>query len=154
YIGHWLDVMGGRMQVVFFEQWSKAPAPAVRQLCAWLGLDEVPVTSFDYAARNPAKEYRSRKVASLATRIYRAGRRYIPFDQKVKQVLLRAHTAVNAEQTTDTLDPKIRSRLEEIYRPSNERLAGALTAAGYADLPGWLAASARSAAHLPGGDST
>lgn len=135
----WLERFGARMRVLFVETWSREPEATVRDLCRWLDIDEDPVPAFVYSRRNPNVDFRSRAAADVARRLYRAAAHRLPGAARLKPRLVEAHDRANGQAPTTRLDDATRRRVDELYRPHNERLADLLFAHGITDLPPWLA---------------
>lgn len=139
----WHDVFGDSLHIVFFDRLADEPRAVLRELCEWLGIDPAPVAEFDLSPRNRGVRHRSRLVADLAQR---ASWRLRPFFQRfpaTRGILRSLHHVVNgAEPDAVRLDDTAaaRQRLEDWYRPSNERLV-ALLRGGDRPLPAWLSAT-------------
>lgn len=135
----WLDSLGDRLRIMFYEQWSRNPLPAVRELYVWLDLDPSPAATLEAAARNPNRDFRSRVGADLARRTYREVRDRVSVVERTKPWLYRLHEQVNGRRNDETLTPDMQEHLRALYTPANTRLAALLRDHGYQDLPGWLA---------------
>lgn len=135
----WLERFGPRMRVLFVETWSREPETTMRDLCRWLGIDEGPVSDLVYVRRNPNVDFRSRAAADFARRLYRAAAHRLPGAARLKPRLVAAHDRANGQRAAARLDDQTRRRVDELYRPHNERLADLLLSQGVTDLPPWLA---------------
>lgn len=134
----WLNTFGPRLRIIFFEQWAKDPAAALRELCGWLEIDPSAVDSMDFEAKNPAGAYRSSRIAKLASMTGKLGGGALKQNPRVRAALRNTHDALNRQKTDESLDPATKDRLVGIYQESNRRLADELTKHGYDNLPGWL----------------
>lgn len=139
YVGDWLDVFGDSFKVVWFERWCRDPQHAMQELSRWMGIDDEAPASFDYSVRNAVVRYRSPVLARASIGVFRAGRRVLDRDPRVKQLLRSAHGRLNADPRRESMPVEARERLDHLYAEPNHRLATILTTSGHADdLPDWL----------------
>lgn len=134
----WLDTFGDRIRILFFEQWTRSPASALMDLCRWLEIDADPVTRFDYSTRNRTVLHRNRAVKDVAYALNRRVTYLLTRTPRLKERLRRTYYSINSDRVSDPMRPETRRRVLEIYRSSNARLARALGARGYEDVPPWL----------------
>lgn len=134
-----LDAVGERGRVVFFEDLRADPAAVVGELLRWLDLDGAPLEHFDLGVRNPTLAARSgllRRVAYGAARPFERPLRRFP---AVKEAMVGVYHRVNgAERRHTPLDEGTAARLRAFYQGHNARLASDLRTRGYAGLPAWL----------------
>ena len=128
----WIDRLGARLRIVFFEDLAAGPSLVVRELLDWLGLDPAPAAGFDWEPRNVSGTVRS-------ARLERVARRVTDSQPQLKRLLGGAYTRLNrGGRSDDALDEPTRQQLEALFAPANAALTAALSRAGYRDLPDWL----------------
>jgi hypothetical protein len=138
YIGVWLDEFGDDLRIVFTEDLRRAPAAVLERLCGWLDIDTDVVASLDLSARNVTQHPRSTRLARMAHALKRRSDRLALLPPPARERLRHTYLRLNAGRLTEDLDPALRRRVEDLYRPSTEATAQLLAAHGYRDLPEWL----------------
>lgn len=141
WIGDWLDVMGERLRLTYFEHLVEDPHAVVSDLLRWLGIDELVARQFRYEVENRTMLYRSASLQHAALAVNRQGERFFAHHPGLKRALRSAYYALNGDSGDERLEPAERARLTDFYAPHNKRLAAALAAAGRGDWPAWLSAS-------------
>jgi hypothetical protein len=135
----WLDSFSEeRLRIVFFERFVRDVAGSVRELCAWLDIDTSCVDSFTLSAENKSSGYRSRLLHRAALAANRDGA--LRNRRRLKGPLRRVYQAVNGKTQRDQMPAAARTRLENLFAPSNAAVASQLLKRGYTDLPVWLRA--------------
>ncbi|MFZ0158766.1 MAG: hypothetical protein WAL50_07030 [Kineosporiaceae bacterium] len=138
----WLEAFGERTRVVFAEDFERSPQHHLDALIEWLGLDpsltRAAPRMAGYGTDGPEPGWlqtfgtdgASRRHWPALARPGEALRRpaEMGFD------LVRRVTRSRVPRQSD----RVRLRLERLYAPANQRLAGMLRDLGYADLPHWL----------------
>jgi hypothetical protein len=137
YIGLWLDAFGEDLRIVFAEDLARDPERVFADLLRWLGLDPGAV-ALDLAPRNTTKHARSPRFAKAVYSLKRSTDNLGLLPSRVRRPVRRLYERINAGKFSESLDPDTRRHVAEIYRPSNEATARALTSHGYHDLPDWL----------------
>lgn len=137
----WFAGFGDRFRIVFFEDLAAAPAAVVDGLAAWLGIDREPVATFTYSVENRTVGFRSQLLQRAALFLNQDS--LLGSRRRLKAPLRKLYYAVNRQRATETISPATRRHLEELYSPANARLAAALSARGYDELPAWLAPAPR-----------
>jgi hypothetical protein len=143
----WMTAFEEDLRVVFFEHMVRDPAAVVREICDWLRLDTACVAGFDYVHHNQTRATKSRLLQGAAYGMERAARPLLRALPGLRTRLKGAYVAVNARPEETELEPELRGRLTETYRPSNALVADALRSRGYDRLPPWLAEAEREPAH-------
>lgn len=139
YVNDWLEVLGDRLKIVFFDDLVGDPARVTTELCSWLEIDDAVARGFNYEPENRSVFYRGSTPQRVALWINRRGELLFNRHRGVKRALKRAYYAVNAPSSRrPSLTPDARARLARIYAPSNARLAEHLRRYGYVSLPTWL----------------
>lgn len=137
YLPAWLEEFGDRVRVLFFEDLIRDPAAEVADICRWLQLDPEPAASFNYTARNRAMAARSRMLARLAHIMRRYLKGLLPRGSELRRRVRRLYRRLNSRPPTERINPEIRARLGDLYRPSTRAVAVLLRDRGYA-LPMWV----------------
>lgn len=132
----WTETFGDRFRIVFFDDLVRDPESVTASACEWLGLDPDPVGTFEFAVDNKTEPYRNKQLQNVAVRVNRRAESFFHKHQDVKRWLRRGYYSVNRAHT-DTMPPEMRARLDEFYRPHNERLADQLAALGLTLPHGW-----------------
>ncbi len=133
----WVDELGERFRVVFFDDLVADPRAVVTSICTWLDLDTDPVDDFQFAVDNKTQQYRNKALQAVAVRVNRRTERFFHTHQQTKRVLRSGYYAVNRARTQPGMSPVMRTRLEDFFRPYNERLAGQLTGLGLSLPASW-----------------
>lgn len=139
YLGPWVERLGPRLRLVWFEDLATDPRACVAEVCRWLDLDPTPLAALDYRVHNPTTAARNRFLHRLALSA-----------RAVARPILRAHPALHARSrdaylrlnTRDNEHPTVSTstylRLQLALADSNDRLAALLADAGCDELPAWL----------------
>jgi hypothetical protein len=133
----WVEELGPRFHVVYFEDLARDPAAVVRDVCRWLDVDETVVGGFTFAVENKTEHYRAARLQQLAVVVNRRSESFFRRHRAAKRWLRRAYYAVNRRSASHSIPPGARARLTEFYRPHNARLADQLASVGVAPPP-WL----------------
>jgi hypothetical protein len=134
----WLDTFGTeRVAVLGFEELIRAPAPVLRNVAVFLGLDPDAFPAAALSSENRTVGYRNARLqrVALATndRLERFFRRQPGLERRLRAVYYR----VNGRARHDSVPTAVRDDLAARYEEPNRHLATLLGAAGY-PLPGWL----------------
>jgi hypothetical protein len=142
YVEHlpkWIDRLGDRLRIVFFEDLVADPGAVVNDVFDWLGL--APMARLDLTARNTTNSVRSQRFQVLAHAIAHPIDRVIRRYPKLKQRFVDAYEFVNrGAPREELLDDATRARLDDHFAQPNRALRATLAAAGYHDVPEWLQA--------------
>lgn len=133
----WLETLGPRFKVVFFDDLCRDPAGVSRHLFDWLDLDAD--RRVDVAPRNPTVWPRRPRLHEMAQRLRRRARlaaRAPRLDRAAIQAYQRLNTTPGAPRR---MDDSSRARIQALYADSNGRVADSLRRHGYTELPQWLA---------------
>jgi hypothetical protein len=133
----WVEELGERFRVVFFEDVARDPAGVVRDICRWLRLDEGVVDEFTFPVENRTEPYRAAGLQRVAVAFNRRGEQFFRRHRTAKRLIRSAYYAVNRQPSSEELPPAARARLAEFYRPHNARLAEQLSSAAV-EPPTWL----------------
>lgn len=136
----WFDAFGKDLRIVFAEDLFTKPRRVVEDLCAWLQIDCTAANEIDYRIHNRTIQPKSHRLAKLAYRGQNLSDRFFRRYPAVRGTLRKTYAAVNARSVKERLDPRMRLRLESLYRESNAATARDLARRGYRDLPEWLSA--------------
>jgi hypothetical protein len=135
-----VERLGDRLRVVFFEDLVTNAAMVVGDIFEWLRLAPADLDTFDFASQNTTQGVRSAPIQQVAHRVARWTDSVTRRWPGAKQRLVDFYDRVNkSDRRTDVLDEPTRARLVELYEPANRELREVLTAAGYTELPEWLA---------------
>lgn len=138
YLPLWLDEFGDDLRVVFVDDMRSDPHAVVSGLCAWLDLETDVVADFDFDVRNATRHPRSRYLAAAARTLKRNSERLKLLPPALERRVKRAYSRLNTGDLTESFDPALRRRVEDLYRDSTRKTAQALRAYGYTELPSWL----------------
>lgn len=138
WIDSWIDVLGDRLRVEFFEDLGRSPGAMVAGICRWLRIDENVAAGFRYDVENRTVQYRNKALQHLAIQFNRRTEALFEHRRGAKRSLRRAYYLVNGERAGARMDDLSRERLAAFYAPHNERFADSLVRAGCTPLPGWL----------------
>jgi hypothetical protein len=139
----WLDALGDRFKIIFFEDLAADPRAVVKDLCAWLGIPVEPADAFDYSVENKTEQYRIRCLQQIALFGNRRFKQFFRRFHFVKKSLRQVYYLVNGDPRGNrSLSAHGQARLEAIFAEPNRRLARQLLAAGYERLPPWVGAPA------------
>ncbi|MDQ3164598.1 MAG: sulfotransferase [Actinomycetota bacterium] len=130
YLDDWIDELGDRLRVLFFDDVVTDPHKTVRGLCEWLDIDSTVVDDFDYGVENKTEQYRSRRIQRTAVEINKRSETFFHHHRSAKRVLRRVYYTFNRSQPELRISPSARQRMAEFYRPHNIRLAHQLSAIG------------------------
>ena len=133
----WVQELGPRFHVVFFEELARDPAAVVGDVCRWLEVDDIAVDGFEFAVANRAVHYRAAPLQRVAVAVNRRGETFFLRHRAVKSWIRSACFTINRRSMSERIPPSARARLGEFYRPHNDRLADQLASAGVRPPP-WL----------------
>jgi hypothetical protein len=136
YIVPWLEDFGEDLRILFFEDLASSPREVVERLCEWLGIDPGPVRSFELSVENKSIRYRSRSLQRLALAVNR--NRFLRRNRNLKERVRNLYFRVNDRGGKESMPDPVRRDLELTFSSPNRRLADALVARGYTELPPWL----------------
>lgn len=134
----WVEELGPRFRVVFFEDLVRNPAAVVRGVCRWLGLDDTVVGGFEFPVENRTEHFRAARLQRVAVQVNRRSESFFRRHPVAKRRIRSAYYAVNRQPASDGIPPGARARLRAFYRPHDARLADQLAAVGVPPPP-WLA---------------
>ncbi|WP_091364270.1 sulfotransferase family protein [Geodermatophilus telluris] len=134
----WLEVLGERLRVEYFEYVVSAPRDVVEDLCDWLGIDRTVCAGFSYAIENKTVQYKNKRLQMGALFVNRRSERFFAQHPGLKRSLRSAYYRVNGDAAEVRMDAPTRERLTDFYAPHNQRLVTMLDAAGIAGRPDWL----------------
>lgn len=139
YLPIWLERLGDRLRVVYFEDLARDPAVVVESLFRWLGVDETVAGSIDFRIHNATAVPRLDALRVLASSVNRLGAPLWKTRPRWKRSLVRTYARLNGTpEPPPYLDEEREVRLRARLEPSNRILAVALRDAGYDHLPSWL----------------
>lgn len=142
FLDEWFDALGGALKLVFFEHLAEDPEQVVSDVCAWLDLDPEPARSFGYGVVHASGQYKSLAVQQRAAALRRRAEPLLRASPRLHALARRTVRRLNGSSKRSTLDPALRQRLDDLYRPANQRLSSQLCARGITQLPPWLARAA------------
>jgi hypothetical protein len=138
FIGEWLEALGPRFRVVFFEDLASDPMAVVSELCDWLEIDPEPAGGFDYSVENRTVQYRRRSLQRIALAVNNRGEVLFRRRPRLKRLLRRLYYRVNSAPSDSSFPKETRRYLQVLYAPSNRALAAELARRGYGSLPAWF----------------
>jgi len=138
FLPSWLDTFGTeRIAILGFEALIREPAPALRELATFLGLDPDAFPDHALSSENRTVGYRNARMqrVALATndRLERFFRRQPDVERRLRAVYYR----INGRAQSELVPSAVRDDLAARYEEPNRRLAALLGVAG-SPLPGWL----------------
>jgi hypothetical protein len=141
YLGPWIERLGPRLRLVWFDDLVADPEACVRDVLAWLDLDPSPAAEVDYRVHNPTTAPRSRLVQRAVVAVHHRAGAALAARPGLRRRARAAYLRLNGRPNEQpTVSAEARTRLDEALAPSNARLADLATQAGYRDLPPWLRA--------------
>jgi hypothetical protein len=139
WLDKWTAAFGDRFRVLLFDDLVNNPHASLKSVCEWLGLDQTVVDEFDFALTNKSELYKNRLLQKGAVSLNRHSESFFQRHPAVKRTLRSAYYSVNKAPAHPGMFASERSRLDEFYRPYNERLAKQLSALGLAVPDAWAA---------------
>lgn len=150
YLGPWVERLGPRLRLVWFEDLVSDPEGCVRDVLAWLDLDPSAASRIDFRVHNPTTAPRSRLLQRVAVSMHAGVAASLRARPRVRRLAKDAYLRLNGRPNEDpAVSVQARSRLEDAFADSNERLRGLLLEAGWGRLPPWMTAADRD--HGPSG---
>jgi len=138
YVDDWLAAFPGRCDIYFFDDLVTNPSAVLADICRRLEIDPAPA-AVGTEADNTSAGYRSPAAQRLAATAAKRSRRIFRRYPALYTATRRAYEAINQRDAATTpIEPTAQRMVSAIYQPWNERLAGQLHEAGYADLPTWI----------------
>lgn len=138
YIGDWLEAFGDDLRVLFADDMRRDTGKVLAGLFDWLDIDASVTSGMDLLPRNTTKHARSPRVAKLVFSAKRSADQLGRLHPALRRPLRQAYERLNAGELPERLDPDTRTRVEDLYRTSNQRTAHLLAEHAYHDLPTWL----------------
>jgi len=139
YIDDWLNALGERFKLVFFEHLVSQPEATVTGILEWMRVDASIAGDIDYSPANTTMQYRSAILWRAVAHVPGKSSAWLLQRGRAHRQLHRLYRVINRDKAREmTLSVHARGRLEEIYRPANARLAEKLRQRGISELPGWL----------------
>jgi hypothetical protein len=146
WVQDWLDELGDRLRIVFFDDVVGQPAQLVAGLCDWLGIDNDCVLDMDFSTENRTEQFRNKPAQQIALSLNRRTENFFRQHRGLKRALRGVYYSVNGDPSKGSLAAESRSLMDDFYAPHLAALAAQLVAAGRADLPDWLRVLDRPAA--------
>ncbi len=138
-IDDWLEALGERFKVVFFEHMVSGPEATVAAILEWMQVDASLVGDLDYSPSNRTMQYRSATLRRAVSHLPRKSNEWLLRHPGMRGWLQRLYQATNRDKAREAvLSEQARQRLQEIYRPANARLAEKLRHRGVREVPDWL----------------
>ncbi|MBA3350049.1 MAG: sulfotransferase domain-containing protein [Actinobacteria bacterium] len=138
YLQDWFDLFERDVKILFADNLFTDPQTVVKDVCRWLSIDANPATDFDYDVRNKTAHARNITVSRAARTMKRTGGELLKRAPALEHVLRRTYVRLNTGDLEEKLSTETRRRLEDMYLPSNIKVAQLLKARGYGRLPSWL----------------
>lgn len=142
YLGPWIEHLGPRLRLIWFEDLARDPGACVDATLRWLGLDPTPVASQGHQVHNPTTVARSRVLQRVAMSVNARAGALLLDHPRMRHRVRSAYLRLNGVAHEDpVVSPRTRARLEAALLDSNRRLARLLADAGHERLPPWLEAT-------------
>ena len=140
YLEPWIERLGPRLGLVWFEDLAADPEGCVRDVLTWLELDPSSAVDIDYRVHNPTTAPRSRLLQRAAVSMHAGMRSGLHDHPRVRRLARDAYLRLNGRPNEDpAVSVQTRRRLEHALEDSNDRLRGLLLEGGWHRLPPWLA---------------
>jgi hypothetical protein len=139
YLPAWLDAFDDHAKVVFFESLKTNPSALLAEICSWLDIAPLAVSSGVLTVENRSRNYNVRLLHASARWINRVGERFWRTHPVLKKRIRSVYYRLNEAPFAGTVSAPARDALCTYYRPFNKQLADLLTQHGYRDLPAWVA---------------
>ena len=140
WLDNWVTIFGDRFRVLLFDDLVTDPRASIKSVCQWLGVDETVADDFDYTRTNKSELYKNRVLQKGAVGLNRRSENFFHRHPAVKRTLRSAYYSVNKAPPHQGMLASERSRLDEFYRPYNERLTKQLTGLGLTMPDAWAPA--------------
>ncbi len=139
HVRRWADALGAELKVLFFDDLASDTAGTVREIAAWLGLDDSCVDGFDLSVHNRGGLHRSAGLHAAAAGLNKTlsiPLRRIP---AVRGALLRAYERANTTAVPEQMSPEAGQRLRAVHDEDARALRRLLADLGHERFPPWLA---------------
>jgi hypothetical protein len=141
WLDDWIDEFGNDLKVQFFENLVKDPQATMNLLFDWLELDPGQAELMNLEAANATQSYRNPTAQRVAVSLNRRGERFFRRHPWIKRELRARYYALNGPRSSDAMSPGARDRLNDFYRPYNDRLADQLGRLNVSTPVGWVPAT-------------
>jgi hypothetical protein len=138
WMGDWSAELGDRLKVIYFDDLSNDASTSVKEICAWLDIDEVVDDRFNLAVENKTQQVRSKPAQRLALAVNRRAEPFFRRHPTIKRTLRGAYYLANRQPREATLSHTAVVRMTGFFAPYDQRLAEQLKSMG-AKPPPWLA---------------
>jgi hypothetical protein len=138
----WVDGLGPRLKILFFEDLVSRPEIVLQEVATWLDIDPDAFPAPDLSSENRTTGFRFRAFQRAALFANDRLEQFLRRHPVLKQRLRAAYYRVNGRAAREAVPQAVRAELEERYREPNERLAAQLRDAGVTALPAWLKSGA------------
>lgn len=139
YLSDWFDVFEDDLKIVFFEHLVSDPKTVLVDICNWLGIESENFTaSLNYSVENKTVYFKNRALQNFALKINWKGEAFWRSHPGIKRFLRGIYYSINGASHSEEISVATRARLEEMFRPYNQKLAVELSRRGYIGLPSWL----------------
>jgi hypothetical protein len=130
WLDEWVDVFDLRLKTVFFDDLLADSAALMVDLALWLDLDPREMRLSDLEPTNVTQEYRMGAAQRVAVTLNRHGERFFRRHNRVKRLLRSGYYALNRHKPSEQMSQAARERLQDFYRPHNQRLGEQLERIG------------------------
>lgn len=136
----WIDALGDRLRIVYFDDLQSDAKAMVVGLCQWLDIDIDVIDDFDFDVHNKSVQVKNTTLQHLALRLNESTKRFFRKHHGLKRTLRDAYYRVNQDRgPSPKLDPKFRELLTAEYAASVARTVQLLDEHGVSGtLPRWL----------------
>lgn len=141
WLDSWVEELGDRFRLLFFEDLTTNPAGVTRDLFGWLGLDQQEVGRIEFDVQNKSRQYHYQLLHRAAVIANRRTEAFFHRHPRSKRLIRRGYYAMNRGKSESAMSPEMRARLNEFYRPHNQQLAHQLAPLGLTLPAAWLGSS-------------
>jgi hypothetical protein len=138
YLESWLNIFGGKVKIIFFDDLVKKPQFLMKYICNWLGIKPDVYSTFSFSVSNKTVNFRNKYIHKVAMIINRTAesffRKYPGFKKKIRDL----YRLINTKQYELHISFKSQVILKNIYRPYNLKLKSIIESMDMGTLPEWL----------------
>ena len=136
YLSGWIDIFGGRIKVLFFEDIIHKPVEISLEVFSWLGIERIRINEDELVNTNKNMSIRSKSIHNIALPIFEFTRSLLPFE--LRTMIRKVYFKFNGKPNEWYLKDRDAEYLRKLFVGANQKTRDILTSIGYKDLPKWL----------------
>ncbi len=140
FLSDWFEVFAdNQIKILFFEDLFVDVKKALKELCAWLDIADIPYLSeVNLARSNQTMLYKYQWLQNISIKINQLAEVFWRKNPKIKRALRSFYYFLNGKKTEESIDQATQTMLQTLFAPHNQRLAIILEQHGYTVKPDWL----------------